>query len=92
MVGVFFMSETLVVPGVADQSIHLFDTEADAQNFIFDKLVEAGEIEIDDSQFVFGDQRFVSREDAVDAVQGSLGMMEYFHAYEAIDHRNVPSA
>ena len=92
MVGVFFMADTFTVPGLTDQSIHVFDTNTEAQEFIFNKLVDAGEIEIDDSDFVVGENRFDSRDDAVEAVRDGFGMMEYFHIYDAVDHRKVTSA
>jgi hypothetical protein len=67
----------------------VFDTAADADGFIFDKLVEAGEIQIDGAEFVVGTTRFESRDEAVEAAQDSFGMMEYFHRYAAVDHRKA---
>jgi hypothetical protein len=92
MFGVFFMSEMIRVEGLKDLSIHVFDTEADAKGFIFDKLVEAGEIEVDGAEFLVDETRFGSREEAVEAVQDSFGMTEYFHCYAAFDHRKAAGA
>ncbi len=89
MVGVFFMSESLSISGVPDQSIHLFDNEAEAQEFIFAKLVEVGEIEIDGNEFQVDGERFDSQDDAVDAARESFGLLEFFHAYGVVDHRKV---
>jgi len=87
MFGVFLMSSNIELEGLKDCSIHLFDTEDKAKEFVFNKLVEAGDIDIDDSDYVVGGERFDSRDDAVDAVQDAFDAMEFFHVYPVVDHR-----
>jgi hypothetical protein len=92
MVGVFFMSSRIKAVGLDDCSIYLFDSEDQAKEFIFGKLVDEGEIDIDDSDYVVDGERFDSRDDAVEAVRDAFDMMEFFHVYPVVDHRTENSA
>lgn len=92
MYAVFFMSETLDIPGIEDQTIHVFDDKRSANEFIFEKLVEIRHIVLDGSGYVVDGERFDNQKEAVMAVQDTFGSIEFFHAYEAVEHRQVASA
>ena len=90
MYAVFFMSQSLKLQGVEDQSIHVFETEQEADDFIFEKLVEAGQITTalsgTDVVFDVGDETYPTSYDAVDAVQAGFEGLEFFHSYPAAMH------
>lgn len=84
---VFFQSSTLHPSGVDDQTIHVFDDEAAAEEFVFGKLVEIGEIkETRDGIFV-ADEPCDTKAQAITFVHEGFGGLEYFHIYPAVDHR-----
>jgi hypothetical protein len=92
MVGVFFMSNNINVSGLKDHTIYLFDNPEQAHAFILMKLLEAGEVDIDEGEYLVGGERFKTREDAIAAAQDALDPLEFFHAYLAVDHRTENSA
>lgn len=85
MYGVFFLSETMELPGVEDGSIHLFADEEAATQFIFQHLVDAGFITLDGECKVDGEV-YDSIQDAIDAVQMAFGLTEFFHVYAVTNH------
>lgn len=86
MYGVFFMSESMRLEGVKDRSIHLFATYFDAEQWVFDRFVEAGRIRIDgDGYLVDGDQ-FELLSDAIDRAQMTCGGLEFLHVFPVVMH------
>lgn len=79
---------TLRIPGLNDQTIYLFDDQQTAEAFMFEKLVESGNISIDDGKLLVGNRACDTKEEAVDEVQFQLGIIEFFHVYKAIDERS----
>jgi hypothetical protein len=77
MHGVFFMSETIDLPDLEDQTILLFESEEAATDFIFRKLVEAGRITSIEGK----------KDDAIWEAQQDFGGLEFFHAYKVDDRR-----
>jgi len=72
----------------------MFEDEATAERFAFDRLVEAGRVQV-----VEGDGYRVdgyicdTKAQAIMSVQESFGVIEFFHIYPAVDHREaVPCA
>lgn len=83
MYAVLFMSDTLDV-GLEDCSIHLFEDEVSATEFIFEKLVSAALISVKDGREIFVDnERFSNMDDAIEAVQDTFASTEFFHVYKA---------
>lgn len=78
---VFFQSERLHV-GLADRTTYEFETENAAYRFIFDKLVEAGDIVVakDNAMTVGGDVCQDMREAVLEA-QVDFTLLEYFNVY-----------
>lgn len=93
MHAVFFMSDRLDLAGVEDQSIHIFDSAKEADDWLFSKLVESGEITIGESglPYVNGDA-CESRAEALEELRYRANPVEFFHTYKAVDHRETKQA
>ena len=94
MFAVFFMSESLRPGGVEDQTIHVFEDETAAEDFVYSKLVEAGSITEKESGSCFaGGETCQTKAEAIASVQDGFAGLEFFHIYPAHDHRTaVPVA
>lgn len=89
MHAVFFMCERIRIDGLKDQTIHLFEDEQTADEFVFEKMVEAGLISAYDERFVVGEVSFDNKEAAMSAARFCFESMDFFHVYEVIDHRKA---
>ena len=91
MHAVFFMCEVIRVDGLEDQTIYIFEDEQTANDFVFEKMVEAGLICVENGEiFVEGHrQPLETKEIAIEEAQGMLSSLEFFHVYKAVDHRAV---
>jgi len=87
MYAVFFMSDTMTIDGVEDQSIHVFDDHEAADKFIFEGLVKAGRIDVTDGLITVDGESYEHEIDAIDAAQMQFGFTEYFHSYPVVDQR-----
>ena len=93
MYAVFFMSETLQLDDLDDQTIVTgFKTEDSAYRWIADRLVEANELrKCGDTYCYEGDEHapFETAEEAVEDWQ--LGCaIEFFHVYKCINKDSLP--
>ena len=63
-----------------------FKTTADAEEFLFQTLVECDELRVDSNGSIwFGEYECNNRSEAIKEWQGCLGASEYFHIYECRD-------
>ena len=78
--------------GIANPSVFRFTTKDEAEEFVFQKLVELKERAVNpDGSIWSGDrqERFESRSDAIESWQEGLGGSEYFHVYECHDAASI---
>lgn len=87
MVGVFFMSQRMRADGLEDGTVYLFADRTAADDFIFTKLVEIGDIEvIDEGIEAFGEPQ-ESKTAAIEFCQDCCDTLEFFHGVKAVDMR-----
>lgn len=89
---VFFMSETCDIPGVDDQTIHIFDDDQSAREFVLRKMIEARLIHLmthSPPTYCVDGALYEDPRDAVNHVTDSFSTLEFFHVYPAFDHRTA---
>lgn len=87
MHAVFCHTGALESVGVKDWSVHVFETYDEAREWALAKLLEAGELTKEGDVWKIGPDAIEPDEDPLDAFQWSLEVLEFFHIYEAFDHR-----
>lgn len=90
MYAVFFMSETLELPGVEDQHVYLFDTQDEADGWIVNRLIDGGYLECGANGTWRIADKFIEQPhcvlydtaaDAVSAMRSMLFDAEFLHVY-----------
>jgi len=91
MVGLFFMSQTTrfarVLAGDEDPSIHIFESEEAANEWLLEKLIAAEVVDGRGLGYWFEGLHFDTPEELLEAIRNDLEDQEFMHIYPAVDHR-----
>lgn len=96
MFGLFFMSQTTefarVLEGESDPSIHIFETEGQANKWLLEKLLAAEMVAVNtdgNDGYVYDGIVHATEEELLEAIRNDLEGQEFMNIYPAVDHRNL---
>lgn len=85
MHALFFMSDSLQLEGVENRSIHIFESEEAADQWLFEKLIEAEVVDLAGN--LYEGVYYETIDDLLDAVRDRHGSLEFMDVFPAVDHR-----
>lgn len=96
MFGLMFMSQTTrfasVLEGESDPSIHVFETEGQANKWLLEKLLAAEIVAVNtdgNDGYIYDDNVYATEDELLEFIREDLDTVEFMHVYPAVDHRNL---